>query len=380
VKKDLKDLEEKVVWLRRMFQYSPTGLCFFDTDLQYVYINDWLATINGLSVDDHLGRRISEVLPDVAAGVESQLRHVIETGEPVMEGSVLAATPAHPEVRRHFQHDYCAVKSDEGTIVGVSCVVQDITARKLAEEQVRQLTTDLQHASRLSVMGEMAAGVAHELHQPLAVIANFANGCRRRLEERNFDVPKMVDSMEQITSAAMRAGQIISRIKAFIAKEPFETQALDVNEAVRDALELAKLAVRQKGVIVEESLSENLPQVTADRIQVVQVVLNLVFNGIEAMTDVEPERRKLTVRTLVDGDQYIRVEITDVGSGVAQSDGDKIFEQFVTTKPGGLGMGLSISRTIVEAHGGKIWFDSEPPSGSVFRFTLPPIRHVEAVS
>ena len=296
---------------------------------------------------------------------------MIETGESVVEGSVLAATPASPGVKRHFEHDYCAVKSDEGTVVGISCVVHDITKRKQAEEQVRQLTADLQHASRLSVMGEMAAGVAHELHQPLAVIANYAYGCRRRLQEGNLDVQKMVDPMEQIASAAMRAGQIIDRVKAFVTKEPLEQQALDVNEIVRDALELAKPVVREQGVIVEENLSENVPQVAADRIQVVQVVLNLVLNGIEAMADVEQARRKLTVRTLVDSDQCVRVEVSDVGCGVPEEEGKRIFEQFVTTKLHGLGIGLAISRTIIEAHSGRIWFDSELPSGSVFRFTLP---------
>ncbi|MCH7688285.1 MAG: PAS domain S-box protein [Planctomycetes bacterium] len=134
-------------FLQALYAAAPVGLCYLDTELRFVFINEWLADINGLSVEQHVGRRIGEVLPDVAAGVESQFRHVIETGEPILEGMVVAETPAHPEVKRYFQHSYLPVKSNDGTVVGISCVVQDITERKQAEESLRLTQFALDHAA-----------------------------------------------------------------------------------------------------------------------------------------------------------------------------------------------------------------------------------------
>jgi len=370
--RELKDVLSSVELLNAIIEGTTDVIFVKNLEGQHLMVNSACAAVIGKSIHEIVGRDNTQLFPpDVARRIIEADRAVTSSGAPQTLEEEIA--PAGSDTPRTYLSTKAPLKDDQGDVIGLVGIARDVTERKRAEEQVRQLTADIQHASRLSVMGEMAAGIAHEIHQPLAVIANFANGCRRRLQKEKFDRQAMVDSMEQIASAAMRAGQIIRRIRDFVAKEQFEPRELDVNEAVRDALELAKLAVRNEGVFVEEDLAENIPQVTADRIQVVQVVLNLVLNGIEAMTDVDRAGRRLTVRTLVDDNQLVRIEVADVGSGIPDGDREKIFEQFVTSKPHGLGIGLSISRTIVEAHGGRIWFDPESPSGSVFRFTLPAI-------
>lgn len=370
-RQELHDVLNSVELLNAIVEGTTDAIYVKNTKGKHLLANSSCAEVMGKTHGEILGKDDMELFPPhIAEKLMEADRCIMAEGEPKLVEEVV--TPAGSNTPRTFQSMKAPLKNSEGEVIGMFGISRDVTDHRLADEQVRQLTADLQHASRLSMMGEMAAGVAHELHQPLSIITNYANGSRRRLEEGNVDVGRLVESMQKIADAGMCAGEITARIKGFLSKEEMTTAPLNVNDAVRDALALAAIAVRDHNVVVVTSLADGLPQVAADRIQLIQVVLNLVLNGIEAMADVE--KPHLKVSTSCGENRWVQVKVTDSGGGVNLLDGESVFDPFVTSKPNGLGLGLSISRTIVEAHGGEISYESEQPSGTSFRFSLPPSR------
>lgn len=257
--------------------------------------------------------------------------------------------------------------------------VLDLSEHRAADEQIRRLNVELQHASRLSMMGEMAAGLAHEVHQPLGVISNYANGCSLRLSRDRISREELRACMQKISNEAVRAGTILKRIRAFIQKREIQKRSADLNTIIQEALQLAKLDSRRGNVDIRFE-PKDLPAVTMDSIQITQVVLNLVLNGIEAMAE-HPGRRELTIeaRESREDAETIEVVVSDTGPGLSPELQDRIFDQFFTTKEGGLGMGLAISRSIVEAHNGRLQVTTNASGGCTFRFTLPVAVFAEPV-
>ena len=252
--------------------------------------------------------------------------------------------------------------------VGIS---RDITERKQAEETSRQLEMDLAHLSRVSSMGEMAAGIAHEVNQPLHAIANCAVACAKTLEAASDDSEeKAMACIREISKQASSAAEIIRGVTKFVRKGPTRRGSVDVNDAVREALILAGFEARRHGTRIEIRLADPLPQVLADRIQIQQVLLNLVRNACEAMSAADATDRVVTI-SASSADGLVKVSVADKGPGFPQGDGQRIFETFYSTKPDGMGMGLAISRTIVEAHHGRLWADENTDGGISFHFTLP---------
>lgn len=251
---------------------------------------------------------------------------------------------------------------------------REITDRKHAEDRAMHLQAQLAHASRVSIMGEMAAGLAHEVQQPLAVIVNFASGCVLRLKNGRNDTDGQIDALKEISDEAIRASEIIRRIRNFIQKRETERQWLKLTDIVADAVHLARFECRQNNVSIQIASSPDLPLVFADRIQITQVLLNLVLNGIEAMTEAGSIDRCLTIQTSTKNLDLAEIAVSDNGPGVPEQLRERIFDQFFTTKSEGLGMGLSISRSIVETHGGRLCVTTRDDHGSVFSLTLP-IHH-----
>jgi len=250
-------------------------------------------------------------------------------------------------------------------------VVRDITDRKRAEEEAQRHLAELAHVARLGTMGEMASALSHELSQPLEAIAAYTQGCVRRLRSAQCDPHETVDAMEQVNKQAQRAGQIIRRLRSFVRRSEPHRSTVDINELVREAVALDETDFRQADTFLRFELTQDLPLLQADPIEIEQVVLNLLRNGIEAMSTIEPSRRRLTLRTSWLGDEQIEVAVADTGDGLPPTLQDRVFEPFVTTKPGGMGMGLSISRSIVELHGGRLWATPNPEGGTTFHFWLP---------
>jgi signal transduction histidine kinase len=249
--------------------------------------------------------------------------------------------------------------------------VIDVTERRLAEEALRSAVTDLERAARLSTMGQLTASIAHEINQPLAAIATNADACLLWLDAQPPDLDEARQAATRVVRSAHRAGDIIKSVRALTRKSAPEMVPLDLNEVIREVIVLMGAEFRRHGVRVETSLQPDLDTVNGDRVQLQQVVLNLIMNGIEAMADCADGRRRLQIRSANDESGRALVAIGDSGPGIDAAQTDRLFEAFFTTKPGGMGMGLSICRSIVEAHGGRLWASANLPNGAVFQFTLP---------
>jgi signal transduction histidine kinase len=256
-------------------------------------------------------------------------------------------------------------------IIGIA---MDITDQVHAEEQVRQHQSALAHVARLSTMGQMASAIAHELNQPLAAIAAYARGCTRMLQAGAENREELLDVLHKVAAQAKRAGEIIRHTRSFLRKETPQRQSTDVDELVRNAAELVAPEARQNHVTIKLLLSGKLPSVEVDPIQIEQVILNLARNAIEAM---EGGERQLTLRTTARDNGTVEVAVADTGPGLSPEVQSHLFESFFTTKPAGMGMGLSISRSIIEAHDGQLWASSEPEGGTTFHLQLPIHREPE---
>lgn len=253
--------------------------------------------------------------------------------------------------------------------------VRDLTDRQEAERRIEDLQTELLHASRLSVMGQMASTMAHELNQPLTAVTNYLEAGRHLMSTGAAPPDRIADLMEKAIGQAQRAGEVIRQLRQFVSKGETERRTQNLNQLVEEALALGLVGARQLGVRVSLELEQELPFVVVDPVQIQQVVLNLVRNAVEAMEAVE--RRELTVATRVNEDE-IEASVADTGPGIAPELADRLFQPFVTTKKTGMGLGLSICREIIEAHHGHLTASPRQGGGTVFRLTLPKTRPDEA--
>jgi two-component system, LuxR family, sensor kinase FixL len=246
--------------------------------------------------------------------------------------------------------------------------VRDLTERQEAERRIEDLQTELLHASRLSVMGQMASTMAHELNQPLTAVTNYLEAGRRLIALGPVEPERIADLMEKAVVQAQRAGEVIRQLRQFVSKGETERRTQNLNQLVEEALALGLVGARQSGVRVSLELDHDLPPVMVDPVQIQQVILNLVRNAVEAMEDVD--RRELMITTRSAGD-VIEASVADTGPGIASELVDRLFQPFVTTKQTGMGLGLSICREIVEAHHGHLTAGARAGGGTVFRLTLP---------
>lgn len=260
-------------------------------------------------------------------------------------------------------------RNERGEVIGFSKIARDVTELRRAERRVQELTAELVHTARLSAMGQLSSSLAHELNQPLTAVLNYAEAARHMLANAPEAPPKVAEFLEKAASQAERAGQIMRRLRRFVEKGPSEQSAESLNQVVEEASALATTGARLDGIDVELALAPDLPPVHIDKIQIQQVVVNLVRNAVEALR--QTRQRRLVIRTAAHDGHHLEVAIADTGPGIPEEIARDLFKPFVTTKKEGMGIGLSISQSIVESHEGRLWAEPNPGGGTVFRFILP---------
>ncbi|MEA2848844.1 MAG: hypothetical protein QOG78_4125, partial [Rhodospirillaceae bacterium] len=266
---------------------------------------------------------------------------------------------------------------DEQRDEGVAFVL-DLTERKRAEAEAREserryreMQMEVAHANRVATMGQLTASIAHEVNQPIAGAATNAAAALRWLKARPPDLEEVRQALGRIVKDAHRAGDVIGRIRELIKKAPPRQDRVDMNEAIREVIELTRGEATKNGASVQAALGKGLPPIEGDRVQLQQVVLNLIVNAVQAVGAVAEGPRELFITTARAEPDGVLVAVKDSGPGLDPESLERLFDSFYTTKPGGLGMGLSICRSIIEAHGGRLWATANLPRGAIFHFTVP---------
>ena len=403
--KAMRESEER---LRAVMDYSPTIIYLKDAAGRYLLTNKGFEELNGVTGEEVRGKTVHHLFSrDVADRIAALDRDVVETG--IVSESEIEEMRSDGLPHTTFMVKFPVLDTD-GAVTGSGGIEVDITERKNAEEALRHAHEELEirvdertlelreanrvlqeestereraqneawrrqnelaHVSRLSTMGEMATSLAHELNQPLSAVSSYARGCARRLRSGKGEPAQLLEAMERVAVQAERAGEIIRRIRGFVRKETPKWTKVDINAAVNDVVDLLGSELREYGVDLQLDLAADPPYALGDPVQIQQVILNIVRNGIEAINESGVPTRMLSVGTGVGDDGRIAIAIRDSGPGMSADIWERIFDPFFTTKADGLGMGLSISRSIVETHGGRIWVASEGKAGLTFRFALP---------
>lgn len=326
--------------------------------------------IFGYRSDEVAGRNVSMLMPQPYRGAhDGYLHNYLTTGLAKIIG-----TGREVEAQRKdgtiFPMDLSIGEMRVADRRGFIGVIRDVTERRRADKRVQDLTAELVHVSRLSAMGQLASALAHELNQPLSSIMNYADASRHMLAKLDPPVPpRILDALDKTCSQAERAGQIIRRLRGFVEKGDVERTAESLAAVVEEASILGGTGAGVAGIKTHFDLARDLPLIQIDKVQIQQVVVNLVRNAVEVLHEVD--RRSLVIRTIRGENRTQEVAVADTGPGIAPEVADQLFKPFVTTKEDGMGIGLSISRSIVEAHGGKLWAEPNPGGGTIFRFTLP---------
>ena len=327
----------------------------------------------GHRADDMIGQNIRRLMPSpYREGHDSYLARYRDTGERRIIG-IGRVVVGERQDGSTFPMELAVGEMKSNDRRFFTGFIRDLTERQQTETRLQELQAELLHISRLTAMGEMASALAHELNQPLSAIANYMKGSRRLLEKNAGEEANQVrNALDKAAAQALRAGDIIRRLRDFMAHGEIERRVEDIKKLIEEAMALALVGARERDVRVRFQFDSRSESVLADKVQIQQVMLNLVRNALEAME--KSPRRELLIATEVTDDGMLAISIADTGPGIAPQVAAQLFQPFVTTKRQGMGVGLSISRTIVEAHGGSISVEPRPGGGTVFRFTL---RHVQ---
>jgi len=369
------EIETREAKIRRLVDANIMGIFVWDVEGRILEANDAFLHIIGYDREDLAAGRVRWTDLTPSEWRDDTARRVAE---------VTTTGTVQPREKEYFRKDGSRVP----VLIGGAAIgeepqqaiafVLDLSERKRAEAQAREaerryreMQMELAHANRVATMGQLTASIAHEVKQPIAATVSNAQAALRWLERQPPDLEEVRQALAHIVQDGKRAGDVVGRIRDLIKKAPPREDRLDINEAVREVIELTRSEAATNGVSVQSELAGGLPLIQGDRVQLQQVVLNLIINAAEAMSGASDGPRELLISTGTSDTGDVRVAVRDSGPGLTPAALERLFEPFYTSKPGGLGLGLSICRSIIEAHGGRLWASANVPRGATFQFTLP---------
>ena len=373
----LDELAEREAHLQSILDTVPMAMVVIDEEGLIRSFSSTAERQFGWTAREVMGRNVSMLMPNPYRDAhDGYLARYLQTGERRIIG-IGRVVVGERKDGSTFPMELSVGEMISGSHRYFTGFVRDLTERQETQRRLQDVQGELVHMSRLTALGEMSSALAHELNQPLTAAANFLNGSLVLLEREPFDKVRMRDMIGMGVEQILRGGQIIRRLREFVSRGEAERRIENLAKLLEEAGALAMLGAKDKGVRLRFEISPKVELVLADKVQIQQVALNLIRNAIEAMQDAP--RRELIVGANRTADDMVEVFVSDTGHGISAEAAQQLFQPFFTTKAEGMGVGLSISRTIIEAHGGRIWVEPNPAGGTIFRFTLPAVLQREMV-
>jgi two-component system, LuxR family, sensor kinase FixL len=355
---------------RRLYERMMDGYVVAGMDGTILRFNDSYRDMTGYSSDELRRLTYRDIILEAWHDIE----------ERIIEEQVLIRGYSEIYEKEYRKKDGSAIpvelrtfllKAELGSSVGSWAIVRDITSRKLAELEARKLREELAHVTRVSTLGELTSALAHEISQPLAAILSNAQAAQRFLSRDKPDMLEIADILGDIIRDDIRAAEVIRKIRSLLKKEEICYESLSLNDVIEEILSVVCNDSALAGVSIVTELDPALPSIWGDRIQLQQVILNLILNAAEAMKEERPDVHRLILRTSKHDDGFAKVSIRDLGPGIKEDNVSRLFDPFYTTKGEGMGMGLAISKEIIKSHQSAIWVENNPDKGAVFPFTVP---------
>ncbi len=362
------DLAQREAHLRSILETIPDAMIVTDEGGLMRDFSHAAVRLFGWTPDEVVGKNVSMLMPEpYRTAHDGYLQRYYRTGERRIIG-IGRVVVGERKDGSTFPMELAVgemLVSDDRFFTGF---IRDLTERQRTETRLQELQSELVHISRLTALGEMASALAHELNQPLSAIANYLKGSKMLLERKVVPHNRVADAVDRAAREALRAGEIIRRLRDFVSRGETERRIESLPKLIEEASALALVGAKEHGIRVRFDFDPSVDLVLADKVQIQQVALNLIRNAVDAM--IEAPERHLTVTVVPSDNDMALVSVADTGPGVSEDIAAQLFQPFITTKRSGMGVGLSISRTIVEAHGGRIWVETNEGGGAVFRFTV----------